>query len=168
LPKRAATIPLAAYLLLHREQQISRNTLAPTLWADAITLPPAPSGEPWIRADGDMLRWHFDDAMRLDVADFERLSADPGSCADAVDMYAGDLLADSYDDRVVSYRERLRALYFNDLSTLIGRYRDDRKNLNLLTQVGKDVKIEIRRAPARAARGHVEVHVPTYAADRKR
>ncbi len=144
LPKRAATIPLAAYLLLHREQQISRNTLAFTLWADATeevalaelrryvyllnkTLPPTPSGEPWIRADGDMLRWHVDDAMRLDVADFERLSADPGTCAEAVDVYAGDLLADSYDDWVVSYRERLRALYFTDLSTLIARYRDDRK-----------------------------------------
>lgn len=144
LPKRAATIPLAAYLLLHREQQIARNTLAFTLWADATeevalselrryvyllnkTLPPTPSGEPWIRADGDMLRWHVDDAMRLDVADFERLSADPSTCADAVEVYAGDLLADSYDDWVVSYRERLRALYFTDLSTLIARYRDDRK-----------------------------------------
>lgn len=42
------------------------------------------------------------------------------------------------------------------------------KLLNLLTQVGKDVKIEVRRASAKAARGHVEVYVPTGAAAKKR
>jgi predicted XRE-type DNA-binding protein len=42
------------------------------------------------------------------------------------------------------------------------------KILNLLTQVGKDVKIQVSRAPARAARGHVEVYIPTYAAAKKR
>ena len=41
------------------------------------------------------------------------------------------------------------------------------KILNLLTQVGKDVKIEVRRAPANTARGHVEVYAAPYAA-RKR
>ncbi|MBC5805958.1 MAG: hypothetical protein DLM53_07520 [Candidatus Eremiobacter antarcticus] len=144
LPKRAVTIPLAAYLLLHRERDISRNALAFTLWADESeetalaelrryvyllnkTLPPRPNGQPWIRAEGDMLRWHFDDAMRLDVADFERLSADPSTCAEAVEVYAGDLLEDSYDDWVVSYRERLRALYFTDLSALISSHRAARR-----------------------------------------
>jgi predicted XRE-type DNA-binding protein len=42
------------------------------------------------------------------------------------------------------------------------------KILSLLTQLGKDVKIEVKRAPARATTGHVEVYAPTYAAAKKR
>src|SRR5579872_1226799 len=36
------------------------------------------------------------------------------------------------------------------------------KILSLLTRFGRDVKIEVTRAPARAAVGHVEVHAPVY------
>jgi predicted XRE-type DNA-binding protein len=42
------------------------------------------------------------------------------------------------------------------------------KILSLLTAFGNNVKIQITRAPARAAVGHVEVHAPLYAAGKKR
>jgi predicted XRE-type DNA-binding protein len=42
------------------------------------------------------------------------------------------------------------------------------KILSLLTRFGKDVKIEVTRAAARTAVGHVEVHAPVYAAAGKK
>jgi predicted ATPase/DNA-binding SARP family transcriptional activator len=143
LAKRSVTIPLAAYLVLHRDEWISRSFLAFTLWANepeetALSelrryvyllnkaLPHIAGGESWIRADDDVLRWNETLPAQIDVVEFERLSASPETYADAVRAYTGDLLEDTYDDWVVSYRERLRAMYAADLGGLIVRYRDAR------------------------------------------
>ena len=143
LPKRSVTIPLAAYLLLHRDEAVSRSFLAFTLWANDSeetalaelrryiyllnkTLPRAPDDAPWIRADDDVVRWDGAASMRLDVAEFERLSAAPSGYAEAVKLYAGDLLEDAYDDWLLPHRERLRALYFADLVGLIAEHRGAR------------------------------------------
>lgn len=143
LAKRSVSIPLAAYLLLHRDEWISRSFLAFTLWANEPedialselrryvyllnkSLPQVAGDESWIRADDDVLRWNDGLPMQFDVAEFERLSGSAETYADAVRMYTGDLLEDTYDDWVVSYRERLRAMYAADLGGLIVRARDAR------------------------------------------
>lgn len=143
LPKRSASIPLAAYLLLHRDEAVSRSFVAFTLWANESeetalselrryvyllnkTLPHGEDNAPWIRADDDVLRWDGAAPMRLDVADFERLSAAPTGYADAVKLYGGDLLEGAYDDWLLPHRERLRALYFADLVGLVTEHRATR------------------------------------------
>lgn len=143
LPNRGVTIPLAAYLLLSRSEPVSRNVLAFTLWADESetralselrryvyllnkALPARADGEPWILATEDLLRWNGDGAMRFDVAEFERLCKTSESQADAVALYAGDLLEGSYEDWVVAHRERLRNAYFGALTSLIAKHRDVR------------------------------------------
>jgi len=143
LPKRSASIPLAAYLLLHRDEAVSRSFVAFTLWANESeesalselrryvyllnkTLPRAEGHAAWIRADDDVLRWDGAAPMRLDVAEFERLSAAPAGYADAVKLYGGDLLEDAYDDWLLPHRERLRALYFADLVGLVTEHRGAR------------------------------------------
>lgn len=140
LPKRSVSIPLAAYLLLHRDEAVSRSFVAFTLWANESeetalaelrryvyllnkTLPRGGGDTPWIRADDDVLRWDSATPMLLDVAEFERLSAAPSGYADAVKLYSGDLLEDAYDDWLLPHRERLRALYFADLVGLVAEHR---------------------------------------------
>lgn len=143
LPKRSVTIPLAAYLLLHRDETVARPFLAFMLWADETeetalselrryiyqinkTLPKREDGQPWIRADDDVLRWNPGGGLRLDVAEFERLSASPATYEQAVSIYGGDLLGDAYDEWIVTHRERLRAVYFADLVGLIATHREQR------------------------------------------
>ena len=48
------------------------------------------------------------------------------------------------------------------------RYTSSTDKILNLTQVGRDIKIEITRARARAGRGRVKVYLPAYAVDRKR
>ncbi len=143
LPNRGVTIPLAAYLLLNHSEPVSRSVLAFTLWAEESetralselrryvyllnkTLPARADGEPWIVATEDLLRWNGESELRFDVAEFERLCKTPDGYADAVALYAGDLLEGSYDDWVVAHRERLRSAYFGALTALIAKHRDAR------------------------------------------
>ena len=57
----------------------------------------------------------------------ERLSADTAKFAEAVKLYAGDLVEDIYDDWLIAHRERLRGLYFSDLGALIIQMRESRQ-----------------------------------------
>lgn len=144
LAKRAATVPLAAYLLLHRAEPVSRNFLAFTLWADQTeetalaelrryiyllnkALGPNSSGRPWIVADSESIRWNDAAPFWLDVSEFERLSADPATLSEAAQLYGGDLVEDLYDDWLIAHRERLRSLYFADLGALIVQQRESRQ-----------------------------------------
>ena len=144
LAKRSATVPLIAYLLLHQAEPVSRNFLAFTLWADESeeialselrryiylvnkALGPTSSDKPWIIAEGESVRWNSASPLWLDVAEFERLSADTAAFAEAVKLYAGDLVEDIYDDWLIAHRERLRGLYFADLGALIIQMRESRQ-----------------------------------------
>jgi len=127
-------------LLLHPERVIQRQRLAFTLWPDVPeasaranlrrhlhhlkrALPPPADGRPWLLTDAQTVRWNPEGDYWLDVAEFERLSANPATVAQAVELYKDDLLADQYDDWLFYYRERLRGLYFADLDHLIRHHR---------------------------------------------
>src|ERR1022692_497827 len=144
LAKRAATVPLAAYLLLHRAEPVSRNFLAFTLWAEESeetalaelrryiyllnkALGPNSSGQPWIVTEGETVRWNDAAPLWLDVAEFERLSAGAVTLSEAIALYAGDLVEDLYDDWLIAHRERLRSMYFADLGALIVQQRESRQ-----------------------------------------
>jgi DNA-binding SARP family transcriptional activator len=139
--KRAITLAMLAYLILQRDRAVARETLAFTLFpelteSDAFkelrrylhlahkALPTA--GGPWFEADAETVHWNPAAPARIDVREFERLAAAPESVGAAVELYAGDLLPEIYDDWILAERERLRTLYATSLSTLIVRTRSAR------------------------------------------
>ncbi|HZO93188.1 MAG TPA: AAA family ATPase [Candidatus Baltobacteraceae bacterium] len=132
------TVPLLAYLLLHRDVLLARSDVAFALWPDApnetaranlrrhlgylqAALPPGR----WLAGDAKTLRW--DGRASVDVTEFEALSADERGRAAAVELYGGDLLEAFGDEEwLLAERERLRALQIANLSALIVARRIDR------------------------------------------
>ncbi len=130
------TLPLLAYLLLHRAERVKRETVAFTLWSDESesharanlrrhlhqlhrALVPAGRDTLWLLSDGETIQWNPASPFWLDVAEFERLSAQPATLVEAIALYSGDLLENLYDDWLFYPREHLRNLYFADLNQLI-------------------------------------------------
>ena len=137
------TLPILAYLLVHRQAAVSREFLAFLTWPDTgeevarnnlrrnLTLfkqilPPPEPAESWILATNDLVRWNPDAPFTLDVAEFDRLCREPARLAEAVELYGGDLLEDLYDDWIYPERERLRAAYLTALKGLVRRHRGER------------------------------------------
>lgn len=143
------TLPLLAYLLLHSDQPIRRETLAFTLWLDETesnaranlrrhlhhltrTLPPVHDDVPWLLLDAETAQWNPGSNYWLDVAEFKSLSAQANCLTDAVELYAGDLLENVYDDWLFYPREQLRALFFSDLNQLILRCHTEHDDIHAL------------------------------------
>ncbi|HEY4721232.1 MAG TPA: AAA family ATPase, partial [Anaerolineae bacterium] len=137
------TLPLLAYLLLHASQATSREQIAFALWPDESeraaranlrrhlhhlqnALPPASADRPWLVSSGGAVQWNRQSDFWLDVTEFERLSANPETLADAIALYGGDLLTTVYEDWLFFDRERLRELYFADMNQLILKCRSRR------------------------------------------
>jgi predicted ATPase/DNA-binding SARP family transcriptional activator len=135
LPK---TTSLLAYLLLHRDEAVTREHLAYLLWDDVPEAEaranlrrhlhdltralPADAG--WLLRDARSVQWNPAAPVWLDIAEFERLCRDTGRLTEAIALYTGDLLQALYDDWVAPERERLRALHLATLGRLIGRERE--------------------------------------------
>lgn len=135
LPK---TLPLLAYLLLHRRQALNRERLAFTFWPDESEdlaranlrrhlhdlrrALPTSTGADWLLVESKTVQWNPHAPYWLDVAEFERLSAAPETLAAAVPLYTDDLLPEVYDDWIYFERERLRDLLFAGLERLAARY----------------------------------------------
>jgi DNA-binding SARP family transcriptional activator len=134
----AKAVSLLAYLLVHRAQQSSRDAVAFVFWPDddepraranlrrhialiARALPAAEHAPP-ILADFRSIRWNPQYPCSLDVAEFERLSADPSGAAAATALYRGDLLPAAYDEWILPERERLRSMHETNLERLTERY----------------------------------------------
>jgi hypothetical protein len=142
--KHQVSLSLLAYLIVHRGETVSRPFLAFTLFPDdpeetALaelrrylslankTLPNRSDGGLWITSDADSVAWNAAPDCYIDVAEFERLAAEPGSLSQAVDIYRGDFLEDTYDDWIVTKRERLRSTYIAALGQLIRQHRSRRE-----------------------------------------
>jgi hypothetical protein len=76
--------------------------------------------------DARTIRWNPAAAIRLDVAEFERLAAEPKTVGAAVDVYGGDLAAQLDEDWLVEKREHLRQLQSRLLWGLV----ESRRNQN--------------------------------------
>jgi DNA-binding SARP family transcriptional activator len=135
LPQHA--VRLLAYLLLNRDRSQSREHVAFTLFPDddeadaranlrrklhllQRALPER--REPWIVTTATSVGWNAKAPYRLDIAEFERLSASAEALVEADALYGGDLLVDLYDDWLVRERDRLRTIAMNNLLTLIARH----------------------------------------------
>jgi DNA-binding SARP family transcriptional activator len=137
------TLPLLAYLILHRAKPVRREVAAFTLWPDddetsaranlrrhlhylQNALPQPRSNQPWVLAEGrSTLGWNPRAACEIDVVEFERLSASDTFLEDADRLYAGDLLADLSDEWILYDRERLRGIELTNLDRLIASARRD-------------------------------------------
>jgi DNA-binding SARP family transcriptional activator/tetratricopeptide (TPR) repeat protein len=140
--KRATTLAMLARIILQRGALLSRESLAFTLFPEADETAalaelrrylylankalPERVGEPWLIVDSDTVRWNEGAGAFVDIVEFERLAAKVETQAGAVELYAGDLLEDIYDDWVVAERERLRARYLTMLGELLDRARERR------------------------------------------
>ncbi len=137
LVSRMWTLPLLAYLVLHRGEAVPRWRLAFALWPDdpeemalvnlrrnlhrlVNALPPVSAGaRPWIAIDTLTVTWNESTDVELDLAEFERLRSDPATLERAIATYGGDLLEEFHFDWIAAARERLRQLYQADLVSLI-------------------------------------------------
>jgi DNA-binding SARP family transcriptional activator/predicted ATPase len=135
------TLPLLAYLILHRLRPVPRDVTAFALWPDDdeaaaranlrrhlhylhAALPASPNEQMWVRVHGrTMLQWNLDAPCSIDVVNFERLSKTDASLDAADQLYAGDLLPDVNDDWILGERERLRAQELENLAKLIAAAR---------------------------------------------
>lgn len=135
------TLPLLAYLLLHRRQALERQNVSYALWPDDSesnartnlrrhihqlqrVLPPA--DRPWLFGDMRTIRWNPESDFWLDVEEFEHLAAAPDHLEEAAACYTGDLLETVYEDWVFFERERLLNQYFVTLTRLTFQYRSQR------------------------------------------
>ena len=133
------TLPVLAYLLLHRDAAVSRNFLSFLMWPDETedsartklrstlhdlvrVLPPAPDDH-WIVIEGTNIRWNPDAQVTLDVDDFEASIADSKRLDQAVELYAGSFLEALYDEWIEVPRERYRSAYLSALGQLVSRCR---------------------------------------------
>ncbi|MFO7684013.1 MAG: AAA family ATPase, partial [Chloroflexota bacterium] len=135
------TVPLLAYLLLHRRQPLERQQVAFTLWPDDPEptaranlrrhlhwlnrlLPPVPSpAQPWVLTTPSTIQWNPHSDFWLDVAEFEKLVTRPETLPDALVLYSGALFETLYDDWIFFERERLHTVYLTALFQLIGQQR---------------------------------------------
>jgi DNA-binding SARP family transcriptional activator len=147
--KRNTTIALLARVILQRGKALSRESLAYALFPDddeatalaqlrrylylASKALPARTGEPWLIVDAETVRWNDAAGAWIDVFAFEELARDPPTHAAAIDLYAGDVLEDNYDEWVVSERERLRTLYLAILVESLDRFRSQREFASALS-----------------------------------
>jgi len=155
LPRRS--LSLLAYLLLHRDGEVPRDRLAFTLWPDVpeddarahlrrafytlgLWLPEQKSA-PWFVADRRHARWNANAPYWLDVQQYETLARD-GSIAEAVELYAGDLLEPLDEDWIVTERERLRSMQLALLRRVIDQQRTAGQIAEAIESVQKALKID--------------------------
>jgi predicted ATPase/DNA-binding SARP family transcriptional activator len=135
------TIPLLAYLIVNPGAQ-TRDSIAFTLWQDNTEEEaranlrrhlyhlqralPQPGNQPWLLVDSESLQWNAGAGAWVDVVEFTRLVNSSDSLEAAVELYAGDLLQNYYEDWVIAARERLRNEYLNALYALIVDHRSCR------------------------------------------
>ena len=135
------TLPLLAWLLMHRRAPLQRDAIAFAFWPDASeedargdlrrhlyyltkALPAATDPPGWLVADKKTVLWNPSSPVAFDVADFERLAATDETLDEAVRLYRGPLLSGSNDEWIEPERERLGLVVENALLRLVDRTRE--------------------------------------------
>ena len=138
LPKRKS-LELLAYLVLHAESQLGRDTVAFALWPDAneedaranlrrnlhVLVPLLPAAATWILVQPETLQWNVEAPAWCDVAAF-RAAVERRDFAEAARLYRGELLAGFYDEWILEERERLVRAHHDALTQLVREHRTRR------------------------------------------
>jgi len=134
----AKSLSVFAYLLLHRDRDVARDTFAFTIWPDVLEedaranlrralyilqhwLPEQHVA--WFSANRRHVRWNVDSPYWLDVEEYEVLSQDHGQINEAVKLYSGDLLSNVEEEWIAAERDRLRDMQLRSLRRLTAQLR---------------------------------------------
>jgi DNA-binding SARP family transcriptional activator len=151
LPSRKVR-DLLAYLLLNRRTPRAREQMAALFWPEldgdkarhclntalwrlrGALNSLEDHDHPYLRVDAQSIGFNTASTFRLDVAEFESLCTlaeqlgtegpdqQMALYQQAVDLYAGDLLTDCYEDWCLVERERLQCLYLRALGQLLAHH----------------------------------------------
>ncbi len=136
---------LLAFILLHRDEPLSRQQIAATLWPDATDTNAKanlrrrlhelkqhiPESERWLQVKPKTVQWVMGKGCALDIDRFEALineqvineqvfqTSSLKDLKQAAKLYQGDLLPECYDDWIEPYRDRMRQQAIKALDTLI-------------------------------------------------
>jgi len=127
---------LLAYLLLRPQHPVRREQLAEILFPNAapervrrnlsatLSRLQTALGSGWLETQRDFLTLDKNGRLWVDVWEFERLSAanQIPELQTAVNLYAGDLLPELYEDWIIPERELLRNRFLAALEKLAGLY----------------------------------------------
>ncbi len=149
LARPAKTLALLGFIVLHRGHPVGRESAAFALFPDGDEQTalsqlrrhlyflnralPLQHGSFLLYSDGQSLRWNTNSDAWVDVIEFERLVADAGTHAAAVELYRGDFLEGIADDWLLAERERLRGLYLEALQVLVAARRSARNHAAALS-----------------------------------
>jgi len=166
---------LLAYLALHRAAPTSRRQLAFLFWPDSTDRQALKNfrtllsrlrhallnADHFIDVTAQTIQWRPDTPFSLDVADYDAAVAqateaqsagDPAGEANAleaaVDVCAGDLLPDCYDDWILPLRERYHQIYSDVLERLVLLLEEQRKYTSALPYARRLLNHDPLREPA--------------------
>jgi DNA-binding SARP family transcriptional activator/predicted ATPase len=153
---------LLAYLVLHPRIFHRREILAEMLWPDAppdrirryfsdvlYRLQKAIDSE-WLVIDGDRIALQQNKNLRVDVWEFDNLVVDndADNLQKAIELYAGDLLPEIYDEWILAERELRRSQYLSALETLSAYYESQGKLQQALLYTRRLILTEPFHEPA--------------------
>ncbi len=136
LPPRCLSV--LAYLLLHRDRELGRDSMAFTLWPDVPEeearanlrralyllqrwLPQYSNA--WFFTNRRSIQWNTGAPYSFDVAEYEA-HEQAGRLAEAASLYTGDLLEGVDEEWIDAERVRLRTKHLDVLRRLTGQLRD--------------------------------------------
>jgi DNA-binding SARP family transcriptional activator/tetratricopeptide (TPR) repeat protein len=127
LPTPSRCVAVLAALALRRDDPPTRSTLAAAIWPDDLDSDalanlrrhlhlitralPRIDGIEWLDTSARKIAWNERAPAWFDALAFEELASNPQRREEAIELYAGDLLADWPDEFLIADRERLRTLY---------------------------------------------------------
>ncbi|MEJ7875765.1 MAG: AAA family ATPase [Solirubrobacterales bacterium] len=133
---------LLALLIITRGEEQPRERLAYLFWPDSAesqartnmrqaihrlrqTLP---EPDRFISIEKSSIAWRREAPAKIDVAEFESCASshDPLSLIRAVELYAGDLYPECFDDWIAPARERLREQFLSTLDRVAGNLESER------------------------------------------
>lgn len=174
---------LIAYLILLHDAPVSRLQLASLFWPETTEAQARTNlrnllhklhqsfhfFDEFIEVDTKSLRWRQDAPYTLDVVTFEScLEGKPGTpiqrdmLEQAVQVYAGDLLPDCYDDWIDPIRERLRRSFLSALDTLAAITEEAREYSSALEYVQRLVAAD----PLNASKNYHLIYLYALLGDR--
>ncbi len=132
----ARLLSLLAYLDLHKESTVSRQSLAFMFWPDTSEAQARanlrnllhklraslPEADKFLSIGQHTVQWQTSAFFTLDVDQFLSFASQSTAVPDlkrATQIYAGDFMPDCYEDWAQSIRENLRQTYLNTLEKLV-------------------------------------------------
>ncbi|RLT42590.1 MAG: hypothetical protein DWI57_05465 [Chloroflexi bacterium] len=160
---------LLAYLLLRSDVPQRREQIAFLLWPETTDSQARnnlrrelfrlrsqwPDVERWLEIEAQTLRWRADDALALDVADFESAlgqadlahrsadaEAEMAALQRALDSYRGPLCPASYAEWMLSERERLAQAHLRALERLTTLYESHRRYTDAIQTAQRLLRVD--------------------------